>query len=149
MFSIEKDQSFLRENSGLCNSANGNAHCLVKGRVLWYSYVNGCASCINAFRGDIHAIPSQAEQFAQTQGAGEREIDAQPQLRIITNFQSTEQRFGCPNITFLGSVLGQGSVNAGILFHEFPFYSLLKGAPQNLMNRTDCTGGNKLVQSVR
>ena len=23
MFSIEKDQSFLRENSGLCNSANG------------------------------------------------------------------------------------------------------------------------------
>ena len=38
MFSIEKDQSFLRENSGLCNSANGNAHCLVKGRGLWYSY---------------------------------------------------------------------------------------------------------------
>ena len=102
-------------------------------------------SCINAFRGDIHAIPSQAEQFAQTQGAGEREVDAQPQLRIITNFQSTEQRFGCPDITFLGSVLGQGSVNAGILFHEFPFYSLLKGTPQNLMNRTDCTGGNKLV----
>ena len=34
---------------------------------------------------------------------------------------------------------------AGILFHEFPFYSLLKGTPQNLMNRTDCTGGNKLV----
>ena len=28
----------LRENSGLCNSANGNAHCLVKGRGLWYSY---------------------------------------------------------------------------------------------------------------
>ena len=28
MFSIEKDQSFLRENSGLCNSANGNnKHC--------------------------------------------------------------------------------------------------------------------------
>ena len=22
----------------LCNSANGNAHCLVKGRGLWYSY---------------------------------------------------------------------------------------------------------------
>ena len=34
------------------------------------------------------------------------EVDAQPQLRIITNFQSVEQRFGCPDITFLGSVLG-------------------------------------------
>jgi hypothetical protein len=26
MFSIEKDQSFLRENSGLCNSMVGNVH---------------------------------------------------------------------------------------------------------------------------
>ena len=45
MFSIEKDQSFLRENSGLCNSANGNTHCLVKGRVLWYSYGSKGTGC--------------------------------------------------------------------------------------------------------
>ena len=42
---IEKDQSFLRENSGLCNSANGNAHCLVKGRGLWYSYGSKGTGC--------------------------------------------------------------------------------------------------------
>ena len=97
------------------------------------------------FQGKYPHNPKSDRAARPNVGAGEREVDAQPQLRIITNFQGMEQRFGCPDITFLGSVLGQGCVNAGILFHKFPLYSLLKGTPQNLMNRTDCTGGNKLV----
>lgn len=41
----KKRQSFLRENPGLCNSMIGNVHCLVKGRVLWYSYGSKGTGC--------------------------------------------------------------------------------------------------------
>ena len=87
---------------------------------------DGSLSFCQAFFRNIHAVPGQAEQLADSQRAGERQIDRQLQAFIFTDLQCVKQRIGIPDITCLFFNLWDRRQLRRIFLDQFPLHRLRK-----------------------
>lgn len=99
---------------------------------------DGCCSACDAFRRNIDAVPSEAENFTDAHAARERKVDSQLKTSIITNIECEKNRLSIPDLAFLGYSLRNSGMESWIFLHKLPLDSLIEGAPQQTVDFADC-----------
>ena len=85
----------------------------------------------------MHFIPCKPADLPIPHGAGESKIHCDIQFHVVTLIQRLPDHIRCPDVTFL--VVGFRLVRMGerIPCDDLPFYCLLEGTPEYLMDTVD------------